>query len=386
MTLDDEPPPVVGVADASVAEGTEGTTGGLVEVQLSKPWARPVRVDYVTVDGYRHQPVRLPSELRHPRRSHPVRPPGRVLVPVAGDHAAEGDEELEVLLGNPVEATLGRDRAVVTVTDDDGPNRPPAPHGGRSPANGSGSVAAPATLSWSSLDPDPADTPTHDVYVGRAFSLAGQQWLAACPARRRSGPALGRRHRLRRGRRPPDRLRWRNAVRSRGRRRLRAPQRERHGRRSGVGALLRPPAGRDRSRTRAFGYDPASNRLIVFGGCRGSCATPSAETWVLANANGLGGAPEWIQLDGTGPEARFGAAAAFDPAGDRLFVHGGAAGESGPTARRHLGARRRQRARSSGVARPRAVRHAARRAPLREPDARRLERPAGPLRRARRRR
>ena len=132
VTLDDEPPPAVAVADASVAEGTEGTTGGLVEVQLSKPWARPVRVDYVTVDGTATSPCDYQRSFGTLEFA-PGETTRSVLVPVAGDHAAEGDEELEVLLGNPVEATLGRDRAVVSVTDDDGSNRAPAPHGAAEP-------------------------------------------------------------------------------------------------------------------------------------------------------------------------------------------------------------------------------------------------------------
>jgi len=41
-------------------------------------------------------------------------------------------------------------------------------------------------------------------------------------------------------------------------------------------------------------YDPASNRMILYGGAAGT------DVWVLTNANGLGsGAPNWIQLNAT---------------------------------------------------------------------------------------
>ena len=114
-----------------------------------------MRVDYVTRDGTATNPCDYQRSFGTLEFA-PGETTRSVLVPVAGDHAAEGDEELEVLLGNPVEATLGRDRAR---RERDGRRRPepgPGPHGARSPANGSASVAAPATLSWSSLDPDPA--------------------------------------------------------------------------------------------------------------------------------------------------------------------------------------------------------------------------------------
>ena len=39
-------------------------------------------------------------------------------------------------------------------------------------------------------------------------------------------------------------------------------------------------------------YDPKSNRLILFGG--GDCCGGSFnDTWVLVNANGMGGPPSW---------------------------------------------------------------------------------------------
>ena len=48
VTVVPEPPPSVDAQDGSVPEGDEGLTGASVEVRLSKPWAAPVSVDYVT--------------------------------------------------------------------------------------------------------------------------------------------------------------------------------------------------------------------------------------------------------------------------------------------------------------------------------------------------
>ncbi len=85
-----------------------------------------------------------------------------------------------------------------------------------------------------------------------------------------------------------------------------------------------PPAARTHAVT---AYDPASNRLIVFGGDDGA-VTPTvfADTWVLTNANGTGGTPAWLSLPASGAmTARTGAAAAYDAANKRLMVFGGSA-------------------------------------------------------------
>jgi RHS repeat-associated protein len=68
-------------------------------------------------------------------------------------------------------------------------------------------------------------------------------------------------------------------------------------------------------------YDEASNRLIVFGGW----ASAAGEVWVLRDADGIG-SPTWQQLSpsGTPPSARAGSAVAYDPASNRLMVFGGA--------------------------------------------------------------
>jgi len=43
-------------------------------------------------------------------------------------------------------------------------------------------------------------------------------------------------------------------------------------------------------------YDSVNNRMIIFGGCSGACAPVLNDVWVLSNANGIGGTPVWTQL------------------------------------------------------------------------------------------
>ena len=90
---------------------------------------------------------------------------------------------------------------------------------------------------------------------------------------------------------------------------------------SEVFPLTEPPAGRyDHTAV----YNPASNRMVVFGG-KVSALTNSV--WVLTNANGLGGAPAWTKLAPTGvpPSARTGHTAVYNATTDRMVVFGGQA-------------------------------------------------------------
>ncbi|MFM7231626.1 MAG: kelch repeat-containing protein [bacterium] len=88
------------------------------------------------------------------------------------------------------------------------------------------------------------------------------------------------------------------------------------------------PAAVPPSRTvHAAAYDRVSNRMMVFGGrsLPGDCASSLGDVWVLAQANGLGGAPVWTGLvpTGAGPSARSHAGAAWDAPTGRLIVAGG---------------------------------------------------------------
>src|SRR5439155_19209480 len=85
---------------------------------------------------------------------------------------------------------------------------------------------------------------------------------------------------------------------------------------------LHPATALSRSAHTAV-YDSSSNRMIVFGGfLNGSFFN---DVWVLTNANGTGGNPEWIQLAPLGgpPAERFTHTAVYDPATNRMTIFGG---------------------------------------------------------------
>ncbi len=75
-------------------------------------------------------------------------------------------------------------------------------------------------------------------------------------------------------------------------------------------------------------YDPVGNSMTAFGG-RSTSGSGGIQTvnnvWVLSNANGLGGAPDWTQLSPTGgpPIERFDHTAVHIPGTGRMTVFGG---------------------------------------------------------------
>ncbi len=74
-------------------------------------------------------------------------------------------------------------------------------------------------------------------------------------------------------------------------------------------------------------YDSGSNSMILFAGQDGGgsgCSTFS-DVWVLSHANGLGGNPTWTQLTTSGgfPAGQYAPSATYDPASNRMMVFGG---------------------------------------------------------------
>jgi len=81
-------------------------------------------------------------------------------------------------------------------------------------------------------------------------------------------------------------------------------------------------------------YDPANNRLMVFGGFRPAQQQVLNDAWVLTNANGLDNAPPtWTQLSPSGsmPAARSGNTTFYDIQTNRLVIFGGSNGGVGGT-------------------------------------------------------
>jgi hypothetical protein len=76
-------------------------------------------------------------------------------------------------------------------------------------------------------------------------------------------------------------------------------------------------------------YDPTTNTMTVFGGY-----SFVNSVWTLSNANGLTGTPAWKNIIANGaagaPRARYGAQAIYDPASNRMTIFGGV-GDFGPT-------------------------------------------------------
>jgi hypothetical protein len=69
-------------------------------------------------------------------------------------------------------------------------------------------------------------------------------------------------------------------------------------------------------------YDVNTNRMVVFGG---GGVQLFNDVWVLTSANGLGGNPEWIELtpDGIPPAGRYGHRAGYNPTTRRMVIFGG---------------------------------------------------------------
>ena len=81
-------------------------------------------------------------------------------------------------------------------------------------------------------------------------------------------------------------------------------------------------------------YDPATNQMTIFGGFEGGCTPTANDVWVLSHANGLGGTATWSQLSptGTAPGVRGDHSGVYDPLSNRMIVYGGQPDCAGGTA------------------------------------------------------
>lgn len=131
---DDTPPPVLpslSVGDASIVEGSTGTSQLAFTVTLSQAATGPVTVQYSTANGtatagsdYGERSGTLTFAAGETTKT--------ILVPVTGDSAVEASETLALNLSSPSGATVADGAAVGTITNDDVAPPPPPPTGGAS--------------------------------------------------------------------------------------------------------------------------------------------------------------------------------------------------------------------------------------------------------------
>ncbi len=116
--LDNESPPVVSVAGASVSEGDTGTTTMTFIVSISAASALTTTVHFQTADGSAVAPGDYTATSG--TVSIPVGATSTTFpVVVVGDTFYEGNETFAVALSNPVNATLGTATATGTIVEDD---------------------------------------------------------------------------------------------------------------------------------------------------------------------------------------------------------------------------------------------------------------------------
>jgi hypothetical protein len=117
VTITDDDPPVISVADISAPEGTFNTTITLT-VKLSQSDTGPVTVNYATASGTAIADVDFV-----PRTGSLYFGPGGVSLPVeitlVGDTVFEPTKEFYLDLSGPGNAMLGKSRATITILNDD---------------------------------------------------------------------------------------------------------------------------------------------------------------------------------------------------------------------------------------------------------------------------
>ena len=123
-------PPVVPVAsvdDATVTEGSSGTTTASVTVHLDSAPTSSVSVDWATSDGTATAPGDYTASSGT-LSFDAGQTTATVSVPVVPDAADEPDETFGITLSSPHGVTIGDGQATVTITDDDtAPDPGPAP-------------------------------------------------------------------------------------------------------------------------------------------------------------------------------------------------------------------------------------------------------------------
>ncbi|MBI2947236.1 MAG: hypothetical protein HYY23_06290, partial [Verrucomicrobia bacterium] len=115
---DNDPPPTISIAEASVTEGNSGSVNANFTVTLSSPSAKFVSFNFVTIEGTATAGQDFQS-VSDTRTFLPGTTNMTVSVPVNGDTEDEANETFAVVLNRPVNATVENSRALGTILNDD---------------------------------------------------------------------------------------------------------------------------------------------------------------------------------------------------------------------------------------------------------------------------
>ena len=181
--FDDDPPPQIGVADASIVEGTGADPVALIiPVTLSAPSARDVSVSFATADWAEATPAPAAAGGDYTATTGTVMFPagqttGSALIPVVVDALDEDLERLRVTFSNPVNATIaGGPTATVNgdIEDDDTTTLLIGSVAGPEGDTGETIFTLPVTLSTPSSKQITVDWSTGDLQA-----VAGEDYRAA---------------------------------------------------------------------------------------------------------------------------------------------------------------------------------------------------------------
>jgi Calx-beta domain/WD40-like Beta Propeller Repeat len=115
---DDDPPPAISISDATVVEGNTGLVSGSVNLTLSGVSGKPITVSLTQSPGTATQSedysfVTTQATISAGSTSQ------QVFFSVTGEKVFEDDETFTLSLSNPVNATIDRATATVTIQNDD---------------------------------------------------------------------------------------------------------------------------------------------------------------------------------------------------------------------------------------------------------------------------
>ncbi len=118
VTIIDNDVATLSIADATVIEGNSGITNALFNLTLSPPSSQMVAVNYATTNGSALAGLDF-TATNGLLQFSPGQTNRSIAVVVLGDLLFEGNENFNVLLSNPVGATLARTNAAGTIVDDE---------------------------------------------------------------------------------------------------------------------------------------------------------------------------------------------------------------------------------------------------------------------------